>query len=296
MKGGDWATEKVMLHQRHQSPLTPKKSSDLSQDCNSPSHQFPPPLATFSSFLPPCPYSTPRCNARRYLCRTGSFIKPCFFSSRWEDLNELSSWPFWAPAFKSKFRPPSTQNLPLVFLSFHLSLPLCHSFLHLSLLPAGGKTLLSHHPAADRHAKVVLWVIASLIDAVCLCTLAILFWCHAAKGEGTDSVDLICSLTVLQRWLSKHLWCFEYSSKPSGAWLTVSPSLLRQVIAVAGVYWHCSPVYSFLFYSLNRLHCFYVPKIKASLSSGGLAVSIRNSLICQHRASWVCSFQVYRSH
>lgn len=30
----------------------------------------------------------------------------------------------------------------------------------------GGKTLLSHHPAADRHAKVVLWVIASLIDAV----------------------------------------------------------------------------------------------------------------------------------
>lgn len=35
----------------------------------------------------------------------------------------------------------------------------------------GGKTLLSHHPAADRHAKVVLWVIASLIDAVCLRTL-----------------------------------------------------------------------------------------------------------------------------
>lgn len=41
--------------------------------------------------------------------------------------------------------------------------------------PQGGKTLLSHHPAADRHAKVVLWVIASLIDAVCLCTLAALF-------------------------------------------------------------------------------------------------------------------------
>lgn len=201
----------------------------------------------FSPFLPsyrPAPCSTPRCNALRYLCRTGSFIKACFFSSRWEDLNELSSWPFWASAFKSKFRPPTTPNLPLVFLSFHLSLSLCHSFLHLSLLPAGGKTLLSHHPAADRHAKVVLWVIASLIDAVCLHTLATLFWCHAAKGEGTDSVDLICSLTVLQCWLGKHLWCFEYSSKPSGAWLTFSPSLLQQVIAVAGVYCRCSSVYS----------------------------------------------------
>lgn len=69
---------------------------------------------------------------------------------------------------------PTTQKPPPFFLSFHLSLSLCHSFLHLSPLPAGGKTLLSHHPAADRHAKVVMWVIASLIDAVCLRTLAAL--------------------------------------------------------------------------------------------------------------------------
>lgn len=38
----------------------------------------------------------------------------------------------------------------------------------------GGKALLRHRPAADRHAKVVLWVIASLIAVVCLCTLATL--------------------------------------------------------------------------------------------------------------------------
>lgn len=63
---------------------------------------------------------------------------------------------------------------PPVFQSYHLSLRLCHSFLLLSILPAGGKTLLSHHPVAGRHAKVVLLVIASLIEAFCLRTLATL--------------------------------------------------------------------------------------------------------------------------
>lgn len=78
--------------------------------------------------------------------------------------------------FKASSTPPPPQTR-------HPSFPLSTYFsLALSLFPPlvcvprrGGKTLLSHHPAADRHAKVVLWVIASLIDAARLCSLVALF-------------------------------------------------------------------------------------------------------------------------
>lgn len=68
---------------------------------------------------------------------------------------------------------PSTRLAPLPP-TLSLSLPRFVTPSSTCLLPLRGETLLSHHPAADRHAKVVLWVIASLTAAVCLCTLAAL--------------------------------------------------------------------------------------------------------------------------
>lgn len=75
--------------------------------------------------------------------------------------------------FKASSAPPPPPHHPSFSLSTFLSRFVTLSSTCLFSL-RGGKTLLSHHPAADRHAKVVLWVIAALIDAVCLCTLAAL--------------------------------------------------------------------------------------------------------------------------
>lgn len=69
-------------------------------------------------------------------------------------------------------RTPTPPSVSLVFPPFSPALSL---FPPLVSSPCrGGKALLRHRPAADRHAKVVLWVIASLIAVVCLCTLATL--------------------------------------------------------------------------------------------------------------------------
>lgn len=72
-------------------PTPPNPQICLKTAAPPPTSLSPSTLFSLPPPLPPCPCSTPRCNAPRYLCRTGSFIKPCFFSSRWEDLNELSS-------------------------------------------------------------------------------------------------------------------------------------------------------------------------------------------------------------
>lgn len=62
---------------------------------------------------------------------------------------------------------------------------------------------------------------------------------------------------------------FEYSSKPSGAWLTFSPSLLHQVIAQSGRHL-LEPFIRFFSPHPEPAPLFNVPKIKASLRSRGL--------------------------
>lgn len=91
----------------------------------------------------------------------GHFIKGCFFSSRLKDLNELSSWPFWAPAFfslKWVCRPHPHHHLKsAIALSVFPPLSSTLSFfppLVFSPCSWGDKPLL-RHTAAHRHAKVV---------------------------------------------------------------------------------------------------------------------------------------------